>query len=237
MKKLIAAALALLLGSTGYVIVDHTLEDRVAVLESQVASQESVLAEYQDNSTTKINSNPDYYKLGDKIKIADRQKYQFNVVYIEGIYVDFGSPYGGIFDIGYSDKFDVGLEIEETFRSDPYKVEITELSAEVVDYKEIEKTTLLDYTTSVTKEYSTKVKVTIKGNTSPELAGKKLKFAMSVNDSFNKDLSLQTTSKYDNSADFNTFAVKSDGSFECVGYTTRKELPKTAEFYFYNLHS
>lgn len=38
MKRILAAALAILLGSTGYVIVDHTLEDRVTVLEQQVQS-------------------------------------------------------------------------------------------------------------------------------------------------------------------------------------------------------
>lgn len=49
MKKIIAAALSVLVGAFGFTIVDTTLENRVATLESQVAE----LQEYHQQITTK----------------------------------------------------------------------------------------------------------------------------------------------------------------------------------------
>lgn len=73
MKKLIAAALAILLGSTGYVIVDHTLEDRVTVLEEQAQSMSGDISSLNDkiknfNVTTEKTSTT---KALLKIKLPD----------------------------------------------------------------------------------------------------------------------------------------------------------------------
>lgn len=256
MKKLIAAALAILLGSTGYVIVDHTLEGRVEKLEEQLSSQQVVISSMEEllnttylkptpmttttrKTTTTTKTTDEFYSTGDKIKLDKRQRYKFSVVYVKGYY-DYGdvqSPYSKIYDVEYSDDI-IDPEVTETYRSNPYDVTLTELSAEVVDYQEIEKSTLYDYTTYVFNEYSTKIKVTIKGHTSPDLAGKKIRIDMKVlNYGYTPPTTTRTPSGSAKPNDFCYFTVKNDGSFETVGYTTVSRVPKSVELYFYNLHS
>ncbi len=54
MKRIIAAALSILVGAFGYTIVDEVIENRVSTLESKVAYLESIVAE---NSTTETDDN------------------------------------------------------------------------------------------------------------------------------------------------------------------------------------
>ena len=58
MKRIIALALSILLGSTGYVIVDHTIENRVGVLESQVESLNGVVSSLEDKHQTRTLTMP-----------------------------------------------------------------------------------------------------------------------------------------------------------------------------------
>ncbi len=59
MKRIIAAALSILVGAFGYTIVDSAIEDRVATLESQVAELQGIVSSYHNNiiETTETISN------------------------------------------------------------------------------------------------------------------------------------------------------------------------------------
>ena len=59
MKRIIAAALSILVGAFGYTIVDSVIEDRVATLESQVAELQGIVSSYHNNiiETTKAISS------------------------------------------------------------------------------------------------------------------------------------------------------------------------------------
>ena len=66
MKKIIAAALSILVGAFGYTIVDSAIEDRVATLESEVVELREEVSRYHPNyssntttrKTTSITSRP-----------------------------------------------------------------------------------------------------------------------------------------------------------------------------------
>ena len=83
MKKVIASALAVLLGSLGFLVVDKTIEERVLTLESQVAS----LSAGNDNAP-----NDKVYKVGDKIPCYPETPYSFDSV------------------VGYSDEIKVCID-------------------------------------------------------------------------------------------------------------------------------
>ncbi len=61
MKRIIAAALSILVGAFGYTIVDKALEDRVATLESGYVELRDAISEYHtqtlDNTTDLISSS------------------------------------------------------------------------------------------------------------------------------------------------------------------------------------
>ena len=69
MKKIIAAALSILLGAFGYTIVDKALEDRVATLESEVV-------ELRENISWYHNENFDSKQIVEEIKIGRELKKQ-----------------------------------------------------------------------------------------------------------------------------------------------------------------
>ena len=60
MKKIIAAALSILVGAFGYTIVDSAIEDRVATLESEVVELREIISQYHPQYswfTTTVASN------------------------------------------------------------------------------------------------------------------------------------------------------------------------------------
>ena len=54
LKKIIAAALSVLVGAFGYTIVDSAIEDRVATLESEVVELREIISDYHKNITETI---------------------------------------------------------------------------------------------------------------------------------------------------------------------------------------
>ena len=54
MKKIIAAALSVLVGAFGYTIVDSAIEARVATLESEVVELREIISDYHNNVTKPI---------------------------------------------------------------------------------------------------------------------------------------------------------------------------------------
>ena len=52
MKKIIAAALSVLVGAFGYTIVDSAIEDRVSTLESEVVELREEVSRYHPQYTT-----------------------------------------------------------------------------------------------------------------------------------------------------------------------------------------
>ena len=86
MKKIIASALALLLGSLGIVVVDNSIEKRVATLESQIMELQA------DNNDT-IDNTDKSFSVGDPIPCFPKMPYSFNSVvrFNESVTIDIDS--------------------------------------------------------------------------------------------------------------------------------------------------
>ena len=65
MKRIIAAALSILVGAFGYTIVDSAIEDRVATLESEVVELREIISDYHKNITETI-----FTTISDNIKTS-----------------------------------------------------------------------------------------------------------------------------------------------------------------------
>lgn len=86
MKKIIASALALLLGSLGIVVVDNSIEKRVTVLENQIMELQA------DNNDT-IDNTDKSFNVGDPIPCFPKAPYSFNSVvrFNESVTIDIDS--------------------------------------------------------------------------------------------------------------------------------------------------
>ena len=62
MKKIIAAALSILVGAFGYTIVDSAIEDRVATLESEVVELREIISDYHNKITETIYITHDHLR-------------------------------------------------------------------------------------------------------------------------------------------------------------------------------
>lgn len=76
MKRIIAAALSILVGAFGYTIVDKALEDRVATLESEVVELRQEVSEYQKENIGDGQS-VEKIKLGRELKKHSTSKSEF----------------------------------------------------------------------------------------------------------------------------------------------------------------
>ena len=89
MKRIIAAALSILVGAFGYNIVDKALEDRVATLESEVVelreevsgyhSYENTLSSVNSTTTTKGYISPTKLKIGDYLVESPQSRHIFRL--------------------------------------------------------------------------------------------------------------------------------------------------------------
>ncbi|MBQ8228518.1 MAG: hypothetical protein IJZ88_05835 [Clostridia bacterium] len=215
MKRIIALALTILLGSTGYVIVDHTIEDRVGVLESQVESLNGVVSSLEDKHTLKYNpvlttynTTVKKYSVGEKIETAKTQKMQFNIRYVKYRHADYGYECEEYYDNEYNTYYwfsDVIVEKD-------YKVNLTDLSFIVESTNTVEYSQKEQYTTSIKYGDQVKIKVILTGNTSPELAGKNINFDLIYDKTSNFKPTTQRPISGE-SVNNDTGMIGSDGSF------------------------
>ena len=160
MKRIIALALSILLGSTGYVIVDHTIEDRVGVLESQVESLNGVVSSLEDKHTAPTTSYE--FAIGENIPVTDTQKYTFDMIHYTA-YESFDGETGEKLTVirgkdnvgGYGDA-DANIE-----HINDFKLNINELKFECISIDSIPTTTT---TTSTTTTTTTTESTTTKSN-------------------------------------------------------------------------
>lgn len=196
MKKLIAAALAILLSSTGLVVVDHTLEDRVVVLENQVSSlqgdvsslNESIvsLEKSESNNQTTHKDISNKFLVSDTIPVSDSQKTEFNLHYMKTSFSEY------IFDNEYAPNYYDEYKDNVVFETD-YKLTLSELSFTVLSDKKKEENERHNYTTTHLYDYrEITMLVKCKGKTSSEFAGKTVKFDLI----YDKDASILHTAIY-----------------------------------------
>ncbi len=213
MKRIIALALSILLGSTGYVIVDHTIEDRVGVLESQVESLNGVVSSLEDKHQTMtftiptMPTVPSYplFKDGDKIPVSDLQKYSFDMIHYTG-YNFFDGIKGNKFTAirgkentnGYGDVTDIE-------HISDFELTLDNISFICIDENNVS-TTRSPNGYIQTKPYRPMgVKVDCNGKVPAEYAGKKIYFCIRGN------TNLSEPSDY-------TSVINADGSFFFEGY-------------------
>ena len=206
MKKIIAAALSVLIGSLGLTVVDKTLESRVATLESEVVVLREEVSNYHNNglstetltvSSTQRNepSTGIYPEQGDFLgeKPDSQNKFLFRK------YNDGSIRYISVNEMNRPTSSDNSLQYNEYFLC------VTHSSAQVSNVEE--KTTYYirydeDYSsyTSVSSEKSIVVSVVLEGYTDPVFAGKKLRFE-------------HYSHSHIESVNYTDTIIRSDGSF------------------------
>lgn len=215
MKKVIAMALSILVGAFGNTLVDKALEDRVSTLESKVDGLYDVVSATKGGETD-VTEDDGYSSLREGMSLeCDKASYKKMLLRnMNGCTVPFISP-----EILCSNKNENGY-IE-------YFLYITDSSAAI---------TSLDTKTSYTYKYDrdytlhsgaydskeATVTVTCKGNTDPQLAGKRIRFV--VDFSF-ADYTSDASIIGDNT-------IKSDGTFEYTAmYTCKKPVKFSSPTY------
>lgn len=206
MKKIIVAALSILIGACGYTIVDKELTKRVDDLERSVSS----LQEIVDNSVATTNADSIVYKAGDSVPIAKSQPSSYKLWYVHYNDLDHSSDVRSYIDVDY----DPGrTEIYGKIFDEAYfNVSITDINATVKDISIKTDYSKYQYTTQTILNNDYTIQISARGNTSKELAGKKIRFIVNYSDSRNI---------YENYTEI-TADIDSNGNFvidECVKYT------------------
>lgn len=209
MKRIIALALTILLGSTGYVIVDHTIEDRVGVLESQVESLNGVVSSLENKHTIVTTTTARRYQPGETIRIADTQQYSFDMIHYTACEF-FDGEKGDQFTVirgkdntgGYGD---LTTDIEHI---NDFELTLENVSFVCIDENKVSTTRTPDGDLH-TKPYSKRVgvKVNCNGNVPIEYAGKRIYFSIAERGKS----TLSEPSDY-------TSVINADGSFFFEGY-------------------
>ncbi|MBE6784176.1 MAG: hypothetical protein E7536_09235 [Ruminococcaceae bacterium] len=146
MKKFFVSLMALILGTTGYAVVDKTIEDRVATLESQVSELQEKINTTENNSPIiKPDPEPTHELVGTKIEIPiDSYTY---------------TRYGYV-----SPEFDADAErVENTLT-------IHSLTATIIDVDEYKKPDVVNDIEDLTP-YDTKYTIKIECNFTTDIKG------------------------------------------------------------------
>lgn len=185
MKKFLIAALAVLVGSLGYTVVDKTIESRVATLESQVES----LDEGRQLSTTiePISTNVvSHLEIGDHLKWDQKQ-----TKFLIRDYGDFIRPVsvgedaendfpGEVYYPSYSkiDYSTIPPRLPGEYYPE-YFLYLKSVDSEVVDSQDVYRSIYdSDYSIKFIRiDTKTEIKITVNGSTDPLLSGKELKFS------------------------------------------------------------
>ena len=221
MKRFIAAALSVLVGTFGYTIVDSTIEARVSSLESEVVILKEEVSKFHSAETDTSQTT----------LVPISQEFTTAVYPEQGFFLDKSPDFQDVFlfrkysngNIQYFSANNLNNlnPVTGTPDYDDYLLYITSSSAQIVCVEE--QTTIKDlynkdystYPTTVVDKTVT-VSVVIKGYTDSAFAGKKI--------DFNFDCYPQpTSSKCINNT------IQSDGSFSCckeyiIKYTEREYL-------------
>lgn len=206
MKKVIAMALSILVGAFGYTLVDKALEDRVSTLESKVDGLYDVVSATKGGETD-VTEDDGYSSLREGMSLeCDKASYKKMLLRMyDSNSIHFIPPNG----------FDFSTTDGNVFTD--YYLYVTDSSAAI---------TSLDTKTSYTYKYDrdytlhsgaydskeATVTVTCKGNTDPQLVGKRIRFV--VDFSF-ADYTSDASIIGDNT-------IKSDGTFEYTAMYTCK---------------
>ncbi len=89
MKRIIAAALSILVGAFGYTIVDQSIDDRVSKLESEVVELRGEVSAYHSENSTEISPTTDIVlAVGTKLTKSSSSLHKFFVLeYANGFYL------------------------------------------------------------------------------------------------------------------------------------------------------
>lgn len=194
MKKIIVAALSILVGACGYTIVDKEINDRVASLEASASAYSEELSavnsrlydlenytnEYyvptittNTTNTTKSNSE---FEIGDNFPIGKNQQRSFKIAELcfEQFYEGEKFNYTVYKDYGFG--YNLADYDGELISTQYYDVSISDLNIIVVDTSTKTETLSSNYTTSEVNKKSLKIKIEFNGATDPKFAGKYISF-------------------------------------------------------------
>lgn len=191
MKKIIIAALSILVGACGYTIVDKEINDRVANLEAsasvyseELSAVNSRLYDLENNTneyyvptiTTKNNIEYKEYEVGDNFPIGKNQQRSFKLAELcfEQFYEGEKLNYTVYKDDGYG--YDVTDYDGELVSTQYYDVSISDLKVFVVDASAKTEILSSNYTTSEVNKKSIKIKIEFDGVTDSKFAGKYISF-------------------------------------------------------------
>lgn len=197
MKKIIAAALSILVGAFGYTIVDKALENRVANLESEIVELKEEVSRYHpqpisaDTSKVPLLTGSTY-----RPTTSSRHTEPTTPGLYPGKYIDKSSDSKSKFLLRLYDDGDLVYLKPENYQEDmtriyynDYFLYLTESSAQItaVDSKE-------EYSYKYDDDYSliscpyirslVTIKFNYKGYTDPALAGRRIDFSVKVFNSY-----------------------------------------------------
>lgn len=205
MKKIMIAALSILIGACGYTIVDKELTKRVDDLERSVSS----LQEIVDNSVATTNADSIVYKAGDSVPIAKNQPSNYKLWYVHYTDLEHSSDVYSYIDVDYDpSRTEIyGKIFDEAY----FNVSLTDLKATIRSVSSKTNFSKYQYTTQAFLNNDYTVQISAKGNTSKELAGMKIRFVVNYSDA--RNISENYTEI--------TADIDSNGNFvidECVKY-------------------
>ncbi|MGN1478819.1 MAG: hypothetical protein ACI4XH_03555 [Acutalibacteraceae bacterium] len=211
MKKIIAAAISILVGTFGFTIVDKELIERVDNLEYSVSSMQEQIDQMEPSTyeTTKANvitsmpgttqdSQP--LEVGYEIPVSENQMKKFLIEW-NGQSSKYIKP--GNDNIKVTSLWTTSISISTNYEQE-YFIYIDKASAKVSNiYEDTSSYYDSDYSVCTKVNYSYEIDVCIKGYTSSELAGNYIKF----NEVYFSDIHIDY---YETPQTI----IKSDGTFE-----------------------
>ena len=181
MKRIIAAALSILVGALGYTIVDTTIEERVSKLESDYASLQEVVSNlsnvhnieettHNETTITEYVSIPHTYPTLDQA-VDLGANFEHPIKFYLRLYSD-----GQVSEISPGDSINTENAYEDHW------LYITDSSAQLVAGEDFTRLYIDENYSTVSKYESTSatIMISVKGYTDPIFAGRKLQISGSL---------------------------------------------------------
>ncbi|MBQ2693919.1 MAG: hypothetical protein IJF57_00045 [Clostridia bacterium] len=236
MKRIIAAALSVLVGAFGYTIVDKALENRVATLESEVVElREEVSRDSHENNLNNVinTSNVEQKKLevGQFINESSNSRHKFLIRKYSNGRIEYRSPkslgmphlttarhFYDAAPVPYSESYSDNLQYNDCYLyiSESFAQITKIITHETVCYSWLDD----NYSKQTTNvgQYKTEILFSGKGFTDSSLAGRKIFLDINFDHYYHQIEGIEFVVNEDGSFDYSTLVTIDVGVFDTATY-------------------